>query len=133
MKFIRALLLFFGLAIGLNAAEAPRIAPQAAAEQVAAGTAVLVDVREPAEWEKTGVAQPAVLLAKSDYDAGASDWTAFLEANRGKKIILYCHSGRRAGIVAEALAEKGFRVANAGGLQDWTKAGLPVRSVEAKK
>lgn len=127
MKFIRPVFAFLALAVGLSAAEVARITPAEAARQVAAGTAVLVDVREPAEWAKTGVAQPAVLLSKSDFDAGKGDWAAFLKTNQDKEIILYCHSGRRAEIVAKALAKKGFHVANAGGLRDWTAAGLPVR------
>jgi rhodanese-related sulfurtransferase len=32
--------------------------------------------------------------------------------------------------VAKALADKGVKAANVGGLGDWTKAGLPVRKVE---
>ncbi len=111
-------------------AEAPRIAPTEAAALVAADKAVLVDVREPAEWEKTGVARPAVLLAKSDFDGEQREWKGFLAANHDKKIIVYCRTGRRSGTVAEALAGQGLDVANAGGLQDWIDAGLPMREVK---
>ena len=114
------------------AAEAPKISPAEAAKLVADGKAVLVDVREPSEWAETGVAAPAVLLAKSDFDGVQKDWKPFLEKNTGKKIILYCRSGGRAGIVGAALAEKGLNVANAGGLKDWIGAGLPVRKLEPK-
>ena len=41
-----------------------KITPADAAKLVAAGKAVLVDVREPAEWAETGVATPAVLLVR---------------------------------------------------------------------
>ncbi len=116
------------------AAEVPSVTPADAAKLVAAGSAVLVDVREPAEWTETGVAAPAVLLAKSAFDAGpAADWKALLEKSRGKEVILYCRSGRRSGIVAAALAAQGFKVANAGGFKDWQAAGLPVRPVAAQK
>jgi rhodanese-related sulfurtransferase len=109
------------------AAEAPKILPTEAAKRVADGTAVLVDVREAAEWTETGVAAPAVLLAKSDFDGAQKEWKPFLEKNAGKEIILYCRSGKRAGVIAAALAEKGLKVANAGGMKDWSDAGLPVR------
>jgi rhodanese-related sulfurtransferase len=109
------------------AAEAPKISPTEAAKRVADGTAVLVDVREAAEWTETGVAAPAVLLAKSDFDGAQKEWKPFLEKNAGKEIILYCRSGKRAGVIAAALAEKGLKVANAGGMKDWSDAGLPVR------
>ena len=117
----------------VSAAEVKKIAPADAAKLVADGKAVLVDVREPAEWAETGVAAPAVLLAKSDFDGAQKDWKPFLEKNAGKEIILYCGSGRRAGLVGAALAATGLDVANAGGFRDWTAAGQPVRKVEAKK
>ena len=115
------------------AAEVQKIAPAEAAKLVAAGKAVLVDVREPREWAETGVARPAVLLAKSDFDGEQKEWKDFLAKVGDKQVILYCRSGGRAGTVAAALAEKGVKTANAGGLKDWTGAGLPVRKVEAKK
>lgn len=115
------------------AAEAPKISPADAAKRVADGKAVLVDVREASEWAEGGVAAPAVLLAKSDFDGAQKDWKPFLEKNAGKEIIVYCRSGRRSATVAAALAEKGVKVSNAGGLKDWTDAGLPVRKVEEKK
>ena len=115
------------------AAEVQKIAPADAAKLVAEGKAVLVDVREPAEWAATGVAAPAVLLAKSDFDGAQKEWKPFLEKNAGKEIILYCRTGHRAGIIGTALADKGVKVANAGGLKDWTDAGLPVRKIEDKK
>jgi rhodanese-related sulfurtransferase len=124
--------LFATVAI-VSAAEVPKIAPQEAAKRVAAGQAVLVDVREASEWADTGVAAPAVLLAKSDFEGAQKDWKPFLEKNAGKEIILYCRSGARAATVGEALAEKGLKVSNVGGLRDWTKAGLPTRKADAPK
>jgi rhodanese-related sulfurtransferase len=115
------------------AAEVARITPAEAAKRVADGHAVLVDVREPGEWAETGVAAPAVLLAKSDFDGAQKDWKPFFAQNAGKEIILYCRSGNRSGKVAAALAEKGLAVANAGGFKDWQAAGLPLRPAPAAK
>jgi rhodanese-related sulfurtransferase len=129
MKYLRYLFLAAFMAVSLHGAEIPRITPEVAAQKVAEGKAVLVDVREPAEWKTTGVAAPAVLLPKSDFDGPQKLWTKFLEQNRNKEIILYCHSGRRAGAVAAALATQGVRVANAGGFADWKAAGLPTRKI----
>lgn len=120
-------------AVAAAAAEVTKITPADAVKLVADGKAVLVDVREPAEWAQTGVAAPAVLLAKSDFDGAQTQWKPFLDKNAGKEIILYCRSGHRAGLVGAALAEKGVKVANAGGLKDWTDAGLPVRQLAEKK
>jgi len=108
------------------AADVAKVAPADAAKLVAAGKAVLIDVREPAEWAESGVATPAVLLPMSDYNGGQKLWKPFLEKNAGKELILYCRSGHRAGVVGAKLAAQGLTVANAGGFKDWAAAGLPV-------
>ncbi len=112
------------------AADIPAISPADAAKLVAEGKAVLVDVREPSEWAESGVAAPAALLPKSEFDAGMiGEWKDFLKKTGDKQIITYCRSGRRSGLVAAALAEQGHKVANAGGFKDWQAAGLPTRTV----
>ncbi len=115
------------------AAEIATITPKAAAQLVADGKAVLVDVRESSEWAESGVAKPAVLLAKSDFDGDQKQWKEFLAQTGDKEIILYCRSGKRAGVIGTTLAAKGHKVANAGGFKDWEAAGLPVRKVESPK
>lgn len=110
------------------AADVAKISSTDAAKLVADGKAVLVDVRESNEWAETGVAAPAVLLAKSEFDDGMiGEWKHFLSTVGDKTVITYCRSGGRAGKVAAALAEQGFKVANAGGLKDWQAANLPTR------
>lgn len=126
MKF---LLLALALLAGSSCtANVPALTAAEAAQRVADGQAVLIDVREPAEWAQSGVAAPAVLLPKSEFDAGlAGDWRDFLAKVGDKQIIVYCRTGRRSGAVAAALAEKGHHVANAGGFSAWQEAGLPTR------
>lgn len=125
-----AALLFTLLALGALtscAGDVAQISPAEAAQRVANGTAVLVDVREPNEWADTGVAESAVLLPMSDFNGEKKQWQPFLEKNRGKELILYCRSGNRSGQVARKLAAAGQPVANAGAFKDWKAAGLPVR------
>ena len=129
MKTFRTLAVFVLLFSVLRAANAPKISPADAAQRVKEGKAVLVDVREPAEWA-SGVAAPAVLLPKSDFDGDQKQWKEFLAKNRGKQVITYCRSGGRADAVAAALKKQGVDAASLGGLRDWTKAGLPTRKVE---
>jgi len=133
MKFLRLLAALFSTTVALAAADVPKIAPADAAKLVAEGKAVLVDVREAAEWKQTGVAAPAVLLAKSDFDGEQKEWKDFLAGVGDKQVIVYCRTGRRSEAVAGALAAKGIKVANSGGMQEWADAGLPVRKVEEKK
>jgi rhodanese-related sulfurtransferase len=118
----------FGLGASVAVAgQVAKISPVEAAERVAQGKAVLVDVREPDEWADTGVAAPAVLLPMSDFNGEQKLWKPFLEQNTGKDLILYCRSGARSGRVAQKLADQGKSVANAGGFREWQAADLPVR------
>jgi rhodanese-related sulfurtransferase len=113
------------------AADVKSVAPRDAARLVAEGKAVLVDCREPAEWKETGVAAPAALLSKSDFDGAQKEWKAFLAENSGKQILIYCRSGGRAGTIARALSAQGLTAGNVGGMKDWTAAGLPTRPADA--
>jgi rhodanese-related sulfurtransferase len=120
------LLLFLASAVALFAqADIPRLTPAEAAARVKAG-AVLVDVREAAEW-KEGVVEGAVLLPLSDLRGDRKDWTPFLQKNAGKELLLYCRSGNRSGQAAQILAGEGRTVANAGAFRDWEAAGQPTR------
>jgi rhodanese-related sulfurtransferase len=107
------------------AADVRRVAPAEAAQLVREKKAVLVDVREPAEWA-SGVAQKAVLLPLSDLHGGRRQWQPFLDQMGDREILLYCRSGSRSGVAARALASEGFKTANAGSLHAWERAGLPV-------
>lgn len=122
-----SLLILAGWAGCVRAADASAVAPAEAAKRVADGKAVLIDVREPAEWAETGVAAPAALLPLSDLTGDRKQWKEFLEKNRDEELILYCRSGNRSGRAAKLLASEGFRTANAGGFGDWQSANLPVR------
>ena len=108
---------------------------EALAPVIASGKykAVLVDCREPSEWADTGVATPATLLPKSDFDGDKKLWKEFLAKHQGKQVILYCRSGGRSGAVAAALNEQGVKASNVGGFKDWTAAGLPTRKADEKK
>jgi rhodanese-related sulfurtransferase len=113
-----------------GAVEVKSVPAREAAQLVADGKAVLVDVREAPEWKNSGVAAPAALLSKSDFDGDQKLWKPFLAQNRDKQILVYCASGGRSREIAAALAEKGLNAGNVGRLRDWTNAGLPVRKVE---
>jgi rhodanese-related sulfurtransferase len=89
------------------------------------GEAILVDVREPAEWA-TGVAKSARLLPLSDLTGRRTQWNKFLADAPGREILLYRAVGGRAGIAARILGAEGLRAANTGGLKDWIAAGWPV-------
>ena len=104
----------------------PRVSATDAQARIQAGTAVLIDVREPGEWHE-GVAAPASLLPMSDFRGARKQWSEFLRNNRQKELILYCASGMRSGMIANTLKKQGYQVANLGGFGAWARAGLPVR------
>jgi len=85
------------------------------------GGAVLVDVREPDEWERGHVAG-AVHLAKShlEMDAMAA------APDRSRPLVLYCTAGFRSLFAGQALAAMGYTdvVSMAGGFDAWLRLGL---------
>ena len=105
----------------------PTMSPKEASAAVETGIAVLVDVREPAEWN-AGVARAAVLLPLSDLRGQRERWTPFLNKNRSKRILLYCQSGIRSGMAASILKAEGFDTSNMGTFSSWQESGLPVRT-----
>jgi rhodanese-related sulfurtransferase len=109
----------------LSASAGRRVTPVEAAQLVRDGKAVLVDVREPGEWSG-GVVQAATLLALSDLLGARRQWKPFLDQVGDREIVLYCRSGSRSGRAARLLSTEGFKTANAGGIDGWRAAGLPI-------
>ena len=101
------------------------IAPDEAAKRVAAGHALLIDVREPNEWTD-GVVTGALLLPLSDLRGERKLWNAVLEANRDKELIVYCRSGNRSAQAIAILEKEAFKATNAGAFATWKSAGQPV-------
>lgn len=90
------------------------------AADLAGGGAVLLDVREPHEWQ-AGHAPKArhVPLGQLARRAG--------ELPRGRSVITVCRSGARSARAAALLAREGREVFNlSGGMHAWARAGLPV-------
>lgn len=104
----------------------PQILPEALHAALKAGTAVLVDAREPSEWLATGTAKDAALLPLSDLRGARRQWQPFLEQQRGKELLLYCQSGARSSLAAAQLRREGFNARNAGSLATLDRAGWPI-------
>jgi rhodanese-related sulfurtransferase len=83
---------------------------------------VLLDVREPEEWE-AGHAPGALHLPLGLLP----DRMAELE--RSAPIVVICRSGARSALATEWLTEAGFDATNlVGGMQEWAEAGLAVET-----
>ncbi|NNE04370.1 MAG: rhodanese-like domain-containing protein [Xanthomonadales bacterium] len=73
--------------------------------------ALLIDVRSAAEFER-GHIEGALNVPHTDIDA----ITAVIGEDRSRSVVLYCGSGRRAGLSQEMLEELGYEgVFNASG------------------
>jgi rhodanese-related sulfurtransferase len=103
----------------------PQVRPDELKTALKAGTAALVDVREPSEWAATGTARDAALLPLSDLHGERRQWKPFLEQHRGKQLFLYCQSGARSSMAAAQLRREGFNARNAGSLTALDRAGWP--------
>lgn len=113
------------------------ITPPAAAKLLADKQAILIDIRTPAEWRETGVAEGAHRLDMTDpmFDAKLS---RLVEGDRTRPIALICRTASRTRTVQAALMQGGYKtVINVeGGMignqadKGWIAHGLPVKREE---
>lgn len=112
----------------------PEITVAQAKEELDQGQAELVlDVREPAEWEK-GHIPGAVLAPRGMLEWYADPTTPYakpeLTTKKDARIIVQCASGGRSMLAAQTLRSMGYtNVVNmASGFNEWSKQGFPIES-----
>lgn len=95
--------------------------PQAVAERLAAGRAVMVDIREGDEFARSHISG-ALSRPLSAFDA------AHLRIAPAKDVVFTCRSGMRTGANCDRLAGSvdGKAFLLEGGLDAWSAAGLPL-------
>jgi rhodanese-related sulfurtransferase len=95
--------------------------PQDVRSKLEGGKIVLVDVREPHEFAAASVAG-SINMPLSTFDP------ASLPVSEGKPVVLMCAGGVRSLRAIEAAQSAGVDIDShlAGGIQAWTRAGLPV-------
>ena len=95
--------------------------------------AVLIDVREPPEFE-TGHVSGAINIPRGvlefqvDAHPAVANATDPALAHRERPVVFYCRTGGRAALAADNLQKLGFTDVRsiAGGIEAWREAGLPV-------
>jgi DMSO/TMAO reductase YedYZ molybdopterin-dependent catalytic subunit/rhodanese-related sulfurtransferase/glyoxylase-like metal-dependent hydrolase (beta-lactamase superfamily II) len=102
-----------------GAGATPQVGGRAAKALIDAG-ALLLDVREPEEWQIEH-APDARLVPMGQVKARTG------ELPRDRRIVVVCRSGGRSAAVTDSLCAWGFDAVNlAGGMCAWAAAGLPV-------
>lgn len=104
----------------------PRITPAEAREMIAKGNALVVDVRDAPEVEKSGKVQGALHVSRGMLEFRADSASPYHDKNfdKGKTLILYCASGGRSALSAKVLKELGYdKVYNLGAFKDWAESG----------
>ena len=112
----------------LDAANAavPRITPPQAREMMAKGNALVIDVRDAPEVEKSGKVRGAVHVSRGMLEFRADTETPYHDKNftKDKVLILYCASGGRSALAGKVLKEMGYsQVYNLGAFKDWAESG----------
>lgn len=99
----------------------PAIDARALKARLDAGTAVLIDIREPIEYAREHILG-ARLVPVASFD------THDFDRDRGKAMVFHCKSGNRTAMNAGRILARDFAevYALAGGIEAWKAAGLPV-------
>lgn len=95
---------------------------------------LLLDVREPAEFQR-GHLPGAMLLPRGLLEFEIHALVERVRADQGshpaeQDIVLYCGTGGRSALAAEAMQHLGYRNVKsiAGGIVAWAEAGLPIHT-----
>ena len=114
-------------------AQIENITPEDTAREIAAGEVVLLDIREPLEWEhhiEGAIQIPRGLLEfVADPECGPRLPPSLkFDMDPARRVIVYCNTGGRGALAAQTLKILGYeQVANLdGGMKAWQEAGLPI-------
>ena len=96
------------------------VSPTETAQAIADGSATVIDVREPYEWEVGRM--PGTIHIPLERLASRAD-----ELDKDHPVIFQCRAGVRSLMAAQAFAAAGFQARSmAGGIQAWANDGRPL-------
>ena len=96
------------------------VTPAEVAEALESGSATVIDVREPYEWEAGRIA--GTIHIELERLAGRAE-----SIDRDKPVIFQCRVGRRSTMAAQAFRAGGYDARSlAGGIQAWVEEGRPL-------
>jgi phage shock protein E len=129
---IKALLTALAVLISTAAfaGDVPGMSDEALLARMAGGdkATVVLDVRTPKEFAE-GHVPGAVNISHDELEGRLSE----LDADRDRDVVVYCHSGRRAGLALGMLEKAGFKRLYhlEGDYMGWTAAQRPVETAAA--
>ncbi len=123
------------LAATIATAQVQQITPDAARTMALAGEIVLVDIREPHEWEQTGIPDVALTAAMRSDDF-LETLVAIMDQNPDIPLALICRTANRSGYATQQLYDAGLTnvfdviegLQGSGRGPGWAARGLPVRA-----
>jgi rhodanese-related sulfurtransferase len=107
-------------------AEVPRISLEKARELIAKKKALVVDVRDAPEVEKTGKISGALHVSRGMLEFRADPESPYFDKqfDKNRPVVVYCASGGRSALSGKVLKEMGFgEVYNLGAFKEWADAG----------
>lgn len=113
-------------------AQIENLTPEEVANEVEAGAATLVDIREGEDRIRNGAIPESVHAPRGMLEFWADPTSAFhrKEFDPARRTILYCGGGPQSALGAATLREMGYNVAHLdGGISAWKEEGRPVEEV----
>lgn len=107
-------------------AAVPKISPAQVKELMAKGNAVVIDVRDAPEVEKTGKVAGALHISRGMLEFRADPDSPYHDKTlaKDKTLIVYCASGGRSALSGKTLKDLGYNeVFNLGAFKDWAESG----------
>lgn len=107
-------------------AAVPRISAEDARGMLEKDGAVILDVRDAPEVEKSGKIKGAVHVSRGMLEFRADPESPYHDKkfDKTKPVILYCASGGRSALSGKTLKDMGYqRVFNLGAFKDWAENG----------
>lgn len=107
-------------------ATVPRITPTEARAMLSKGNALIIDVRDAPEVEKSGKVAGALHVSRGMLEFRADPDSPYHDKNfaKDKTLILYCASGGRSALSGKLLKDLGYQnVYNLGAFKDWAESG----------
>jgi rhodanese-related sulfurtransferase len=108
------------------------LTPEQVADEIEAGEAILIDIREGEDRIRNGAIPKSVHAPRGMLEFWADPTSDFhrKEFDPARRTILYCGGGPQSALAADTLQEMGYNVAHLdGGISAWKEEGRPVEEV----